>query len=276
MLVEAVPAEDVTGQPPTRQQVVRDLAMDMQQALSRRGRAPFEMSGLPMFDDLCALQETLAQCLALGEDPRLRHWHRVLSETLPAYRQPFAEVQQALDWVKPIKVILQQAPLPTEKEASPRGDTVARQLAHYLGPLADRSDLSPWLTAFRKELLAISERYWSGLFHCYNIRGLPRTNNDHENLYGQIKRHLRRQRGVEDLRDPLRRHGDWLVFQNQGASPEELRERLAQVSWEAYFAERARYEQRQALFRRRYQWRHKREAVRQQRVAAWAEAVLDC
>ncbi|MBC8449931.1 MAG: hypothetical protein H8D78_19530 [Chloroflexi bacterium] len=276
MLVEAVPAEDVTGQPPTRQQVVRDLAMDMQQALSRTGRAPFEMSGLPMFDDLCALQETLAQCLALGEDPHLRHWHRVLSQTLPAYRQPFTEVQQALDWVKPIKVILQQAPLPTEKEASPGGDRVARQLAHYLGPLADRSDLSPWLTAFRKELLAISERYWSGLFHCYNIMGLPRTNNDHENLYGQIKRHLRRQRGVEDLRDPLRRHGAWLVFQNQGASPEELWERLAQVSWEAYFAERARYEQRQALFRRRYQWRHKREAVRQQRVTAWAEAVLDC
>lgn len=276
MLVEAVPAEDVAGQPPTRQQVVRDLAMDLQQALSRRGRAPFVLSGLPMFEDLCALQETLAQCLALGDDPHLRHWHQVLSETLPAYRQPFAEVQQALDWVKHIKVILQQAPLPTEQEAGLRGDAVACQLAHYLGPLADRSDLSTWLSAFRKELLGISKRYWSGLFHCYNIRGLPRTNNDHENLYGQIKRRLRRQRGVQDLRDALRRHGAWLVFQEHGTSPEESRARLAQVSWETYFAERARYEQRQALLRRRYQWRHQREAVRRQRLADWADAVLDC
>ena len=250
--------------------------MDLQQALSHRGRAPFVLSGLPMFEDLCALQETLAQCLALGDDPHLRHWHQVLSETLPAYRQPFAEVQQALHWVKHIKVILQQAPLPTEQEAGLRGDAVARQLAHYLGPLADRSDLSTWLSAFRKELLEISKRYWSGLFHCYNIRGLPRTNNDHENLYGQIKRRLRRQRGVKDLRDALRRHGAWLVFQDHGTSPEEWRERLAQVSWETYFAERARYEQRQALLRRRYQWRHQREAVRRQRLAAWAEAVLDC
>jgi hypothetical protein len=143
--------------------------------------------------------------------------------------------------------------------------------------LADRSDLSPWLTTFRdKELFARSERYWSGLFHCYGIAGLPRTNNDHESLYGQIKRGLRRQRGVEDLRDPLRRHGAWLVFQNHAESPEELRERLAQVPWEDYFAERARYEERQAVFRRRYQWRHQREAVRQQRVDAWAEAILNC
>jgi len=167
--------------------------------------------------------------------------------------------------------------LPTADDPGPGGDTVARQLAHYVGTLADRSDISPWLTTFRdKELFDRSERYWSGLFHCYDIVGLPRTNNDHESLYGQIKRGLRRQRGVEDLRDPLRRHGAWLVFQNHAGSPEELRERLAQVPWEDYFAERARYEQRQAVFRRRYHWRHRREAVRHQRVDAWAEAVLDC
>jgi hypothetical protein len=276
MLVETSPAEEAADQPPTRPQVVQDLALDLQQALSRRGRAPFVMAGLPMFEDLCALQETLAQCLTLGDDPHLRHWHQVLSETLPTYRQDFAEVQQALDWVKDIEPIL-QTPLPTEDDPAAGGDTVAHQLALYLGTLADRSDLSPWLTTFRdKELLDRSERYWSGLFHCYDIVGLPRTNNDHESLYGQIKRGLRRQRGVEDLRDPLRRHGAWLVFQNYAGSPEELRERLAQVPWEDYFAERARYEERQAVFRRRYHWRHRREAVRHQRVDAWAEAILDC
>lgn len=276
MLVEARPTEEAAEQPPTRQQVVRDLALDLQQALARRGRAPFVMAGVPMFEDLWAMQETLAQCLTLGDDPYLRHWHQVLSETLAAYRQDFAEVQQALDWVDDIDVIL-QAPLPTEDDPGVGGNAVARRLAHYLGALADRSDLSPWLTTFRdKELFARSERYWSGLFHCYDIVGLPRTNNDHESLYGQIKRGLRRQRGVEDLRDPLRRHGAWLVFQKDVECPEELREHLAQVPWADYLAERARYEERQAIFRRRYQWRHRREVVRQQRVDAWAEAVLDC
>lgn len=224
MLVEATPAEVAAEPSPTRQQVVRELALDLQQALSRRGRAPFVLAGLPMFEDLCALQQTLADCLALGDDPSLRRWHQLLSERLPAYRQEFAEVQQALEWVEEIKAFL-ETPLPTETEPGPGGDAVARQLAHYLGPLADLSDLSPWLSTFRdKELLARSERYWAGLFPCYDIVGLPRPNNEHESLYGQLKRGLRRPRGVQELREPLRRHGAWLLFQNN--PPPALREVL--------------------------------------------------
>jgi hypothetical protein len=273
-LVEPTPQEP-SEQPASRCQVIRDLALDLQQALSRKGRAPFILSGWPMFDDLGALQQTLEQCLALAEEPHLRHWYTVLDNTLPAYESAFAEVQQALDWVDGIKTVL-DIPLPTAKEAGPGGDAVARQLAHYLGPLADIRGLSPWLTKFRSHLLALSERYWSGLFHCYDIVGLPPTNNDHESLYGQTKRQLRRQSGVSQLREPLLRRGAWAVLQTQAASPAELRHRLAQVSWADYRAERRRYEQRQAQFNRRYRWRHRRDAVLQQRLASWAEVVSDC
>lgn len=228
-----------------------------------------------MFDDLCALQQALGQCLALGDDPHLRYWYTVLDETLPAYASPFTEVQQALGWIEDIEAVL-DIPLTTAEQPGPGGDAVARQLAHYLGPLADTSALTPWLTQFRDDLLALSERYWSGLFHCYDIVGLPRTNNDHENVYGQTKRQLRRQLGVSELREPLLRRGAWAVLGVNAASPAELRHRLAQVSWEDYRAERRRYEQRQAQFGRRYRWRHQRDAVLQDRVAAWAEAVSDC
>jgi hypothetical protein len=228
-----------------------------------------------MFDDLCALRQTLAHCLALGDDPTLRHWYTVLDSTLPSYVPAFAEITQALDWVDNVETIL-DSPLPTDEEPGPGGDAVARNLAHYLGQLAATADLGPWLSQCRSVLLAISERYWSGLFHCYNIVGLPRTNNDHESLYGQIKRQLRRQLGVSQLREPLLRRGAWIVFQTHTASPAELRQRLAQVSWEDYFAERARYEQRQAQFHRRYRWRHHRDAALQQRITAWAEVVSTC
>ena len=251
------------------------MLLDLQQALLRTGRAPFEVSGLPMFEDLCALQETLTQCLALGDDPRLRHWHQVLSQTLPAYRQKFVEIRQALDWVKGVREIL-HAPLPTEEKAGAGGDAVALQLAHYLGRLADRTDLSPWLSSYREHLFKVSESYWSGLFHCYDIANLPRTNNDLERLYGNLKRGLRRRQGVHNLREALRRHGAWAVFCSDDPSPEALRERLAQVPWTVYFAERARYEEHQATFRRRYHWRHQRETVMQQRIAAWTQAVLNC
>ena len=86
-----------------------------------------------MFDDLCAWQQALGQCLALGDDPHLRHWYTVLDETLPPYEPAFVEVGQALGWVGGIDAIL-DIPLPTAEEPGPGGDAVAQQLAHYLGP----------------------------------------------------------------------------------------------------------------------------------------------
>jgi hypothetical protein len=199
----------------------------------------------------------------------------VLDQTLPAFQSTFDEVVQALEWVNGIKEVL-DAPLPTVTESGPGGDTVARQLAHHLGQLANSSDLTPWLTQFRDDLFALSERYWSGLFHCYDIAGLPPTNNDQESLYGQTKRQLRRQLGVSQLREPLLRRGAWVTIQLDADSPADLQQRLAQVRWEDYVAERARYDRRQEQFRRRYRWRHHRDTVLQQRVADWTVAVPDC
>ena len=129
---------------------------------------------------------------------------------------------------------------------------------------------------FRDKLLNLSERYWSGLFHCYDVVGLPATNNDHESLYGQTKRQLRRQLGISELREALLRRGAWAVFQIGAASLDHLTERLAQVRWKEYAAERARYERRQSQFRRRYRWRHHRDSVLRKRVADWTEAIFGC
>jgi len=273
-VTEAAPEKQVEL-PVTRSQVVRDLALDLQYALSRKGRAPFVMAGLSMFEDLCALRQTLAQCLALDEDLQLRHWHTTLNDILPTYESAFAQVRQALDWVDGVERIL-NIPLPTAQVPGPGGNAVALKIAHYLGQLAAVTVLSPWLIQFREKLLRLSERYWSGLFHCYDIVGLPRTNNDHESLYGQTKRQLRRQLGVSELREPLLRRGAWTIFQIDAASPAELRERLALISWDDYAAERARFERRQDQFHRRYRWRHHRDTVLRQRLTDWAKAIFDC
>lgn len=64
------------------------------------------------------------------------------------------------------------------------------------------------------------------------------------------------QLGVRELREPLLRRGAWTVLRLDVDTPTELHERLAQVSWNEYAAERTRYEQRQKQFHRRYRWRH--------------------
>jgi hypothetical protein len=43
--------------------------------------------------------------------------------------------------------------------------------------------------------LKVSASYWPGLFHCYAIAGLPRTNNDQEQYFGSARYHQRRASG---------------------------------------------------------------------------------
>ncbi len=67
------PIEKDDEQPLTRADIIRSLPMDFQYALTRKGRAPLVMSGEPMFDDLCALRDTIACCLEIEEHDVLRH-----------------------------------------------------------------------------------------------------------------------------------------------------------------------------------------------------------
>lgn len=51
------------------------------------------------------------------------------------------------------------------------------------------------LTSGIEHFLKVTQSYWSGLFHCYAIDGLPRTNNDLEQVFGQMRHHQRRVTG---------------------------------------------------------------------------------
>jgi hypothetical protein len=48
---------------------------------------------------------------------------------------------------------------------------------------------------FIREVNEIAKRFWPGLFHCYDIDGLPRTNNDMERMFGSVKRFDRKATG---------------------------------------------------------------------------------
>ena len=48
------------------------------------------------------------------------------------------------------------------------------------------------LGAWGSHFLQITQRYWAGLFPCYDVADLPRTNNDLEHLFGKLRHHERR------------------------------------------------------------------------------------
>jgi hypothetical protein len=61
-------------------------------------------------------------------------------------------------------------------------------MVHQQGTLGS---LAPALAHFQK----VTASYAAGLFHCYDVPGLPRTNNDLEQCFGSARYHERRATG---------------------------------------------------------------------------------
>jgi hypothetical protein len=73
--------------------------------------------------------------------------------------------------------------------------TARRQLGGLLGAMAARRDTVGGLTAAGGHFLKVGRSYWPGLFHCYAVADLPRTNNALEQLFGSYRHHERRVSG---------------------------------------------------------------------------------
>jgi hypothetical protein len=263
-------ATEAAGPPPTVPpvDVWQGYAQVLQGCLGRQRQTPFDLAGLQLYRDMEALAASLQRCLDQQEDPTLRQWSRALQGLLPRYQAVFADVAEAQTWVAAIGAVLDVA-LPTEQAPGPGSDAVARQVAQLLGVLADRTDLSPWLQTVREQLSQLSERYWRGLFVCYDVRGVPRTNNDLEGLFGATRRRARQQSGYKQVRRPIARQGAWLLY-TPDADVSALERRLAGVPREIYQEERAAFEQRQERFRQRLRWKRHRTEVLEQLEAQWA------
>ena len=55
--------------------------------------------------------------------------------------------------------------------------------------------------------LKVTQSYWPGLFHCYDVADLPRTNNDLEHCFGAVRYSERRASGRRPSQFPASRRG---------------------------------------------------------------------
>ena len=96
--------------------------------------------------------------------------------------QPIAT---AFDWVHQVATIL-------DNDAQLDGDNVRDRLAQVLQRMErDKGQAGP-LASGIDHFLKVTRSYAPGLFHCYDLEGLPRTNNDLEQLFGRWRHHQRR------------------------------------------------------------------------------------
>jgi hypothetical protein len=251
---QSEPAEVATPASSNWPQLVDELveayAARLRRVLSRSGRKPFRLAGLRLYADLLALLGSLETSLTyLPDEPRLTCFADAIRDALLAFETDYTWIAEGYTWVLDISALL-DVPLPepeTEPPDTPLSSTVRAQLDAYLEQLCQRTDLCAPLLAFRKHLLALTKRYAPGLFHCYDIPGLPRTDNDLESLFGRVRRQSLLTSGPHHARQRLHEEGAWLLFDVVSNEQKQV-QRLQCVSLEDWRDERQRLREHKATF----------------------------
>ena len=104
-----------------------------------------------------------------------------LSQTAPLW-QPIAV---AFDWVHQVATIL-------DNDEQLDGHHVHDRLEQLLQRMNQDKAQAGNLASGIDHFLKVTRSYAPGLFHCYDLTGLPRTNNDLEQLFGRWRHHQRR------------------------------------------------------------------------------------
>ena len=128
-------------------------------------------------------------------------------------------------------------------------EEVARQLRGYLDTVQRQPAVTPTLSAFGLHLDKVSRNYWPGLFHCYEVSGLPRTNNELESHFRETRRRLLRTTGQQgQTQRTLQRQGAWELLPHPPTEAK-LQEALRQTPPEDLAQERQRVAAHRQRFR---------------------------
>jgi hypothetical protein len=103
---------------------------------------------------------------------------------LTATEHLWPAIQQAYAWVHQAAHFLANA----EQHDV---DTLKRDYQHLLDTMAQQQELLGALAPAVPHFQKVTASYWDGLFHCYQVKDLPRTNNDLEQYFGTA-RHIER------------------------------------------------------------------------------------
>jgi hypothetical protein len=111
------------------------------------------------------------------------------------------------------------------------------------------------------------------LFKCYDVAGLPATNNGLEAFLGRLKSGQRRVTGRKSVNNFVLRYGAYAAFVDLSESKADLLARLRLVDRAAYQRERQQLQAILGEARCRHRFRHNREAALQELEVQWAVAV---
>jgi hypothetical protein len=225
-------------------EVISQLFRHTRYLLTLKGRPPCRLAGIETYERLQNVARCSLDLLAERYDPRLAQLYQGLQAALSPFAQTYQLFQQGAAWLRDIAYILE----PTATHAV-RGEQVAGQLRGYLDTVLRRSEVTPTLSAFGRHLDKVSRSYWPGLFHCYDVPGLPRTNNELESRFRDTGRRLLRTTGQKGLtRRTLQRQGAWELLPRPPTEAQ-LLDAVCQTAPEDLAQERQRFAAHRQRFR---------------------------
>jgi Transposase, Mutator family len=185
--------------------VIAQLFRHTRYLLSLKGRPPFRLAGLETYERLQNVACLSLDLLAQRYEPRLAQLYQGLQTALAPLAQTYQALRQGAAWLRDIAYILESSP-----GHPPSAAQVAGQLRSYLDTVLHLPSGTPTLAAFGLHLDKVSRSYWSGLFHCYDVPSVPRTNNELESRFRDTGRRLLRTTGQQGLTQRmLQRQGAW-------------------------------------------------------------------
>ena len=223
--------------------IVEDILRRVRYLLTLKGRPPFRLAGLEMVERLSEVATCIDALLAHHSDARLEQLCHGLWQALEAVRSDYSDIRQAAHWLHAISELLDPEGKPARS-----GEAVRKELWEYLESLIEESRQTPSLQPFCDAIRKVTSNYNPGLFHCYDVADLPRTNNTQESTFRDLTRRLLSTTGQKGwTRRLLHREGAWELM----TTPQTLEETVAAVaSVEA--SELAQEQQRVRHHRRRF------------------------
>lgn len=181
----------------------------------------------------------------------MRPLKQIISTALTQTAAVWQPIAVAFGWVHQVATLL-------DNEVQLDGTTVCSNFEQFLCQMEMHKAQAGNLAAGVEHFLKVTRSYAPGLFHCYELAGLPRTNNDLEQLFGRWRHHQRRCTGRKAAPASVVVRGSVQIV---AAMATQLRSftatQLATVPIEAWRSVRAKLEQHQ---HKRVQQRHFRRS----------------
>ena len=125
-----------------------------------------------MFARLQEVAACVQELLQQQAEPRLLALQAGLQQALHAVRPEQAELCQAAKWLADLAKVLDPDQKPARTAAQ-----VREEWQTCLAHIQEQGQASPRLQEFSSQIGKVSASYAPGLFHTYDVPGLPRTNN---------------------------------------------------------------------------------------------------